>query len=56
MEGPELFVARDRARRFARRLRDTVTERRLAYRGADVGMASLVNEAEATLTLLLEDI
>lgn len=56
MEGPELFVARDRARRFARRLRDTVTERRLAYRGADVGMASLVNEAEATLTPLLEDI
>ncbi|MGE0190620.1 MAG: hypothetical protein AB7T63_01135 [Planctomycetota bacterium] len=56
MEGPELFVARDRARRFARRLRDTATERRLAYRGADVGMASLVNEAEATLTPLLEDI
>ena len=52
---PELFVARDRARRFHRYIQDTLRERRLAYRGADVGMASLVNEAERTLGNVLDD-
>ena len=52
---PELFVARDRARNFARRIRETLQERRLAYRGASVGMASLVNEADKSLVTMLED-
>ncbi len=37
---PELFVARDRARRFARYIREALQERRLFYRGAEVGMTS----------------
>ncbi len=52
---PELFVARDRARRFARYIREALQERRLHYRGADVGMASLLDEADAALAAVLED-
>lgn len=52
---PELFVARDRARRFARYIREALQERRLHYRGADVGMASLVDEADEALAAVLED-
>ena len=53
---PELFVARDRARRFARYIREALQERRLHYRGAEVGMASLVDEAEAALVAVTEDL
>ena len=52
---PELFVARDRARRFARYIREALQERKLHYRGAEVGMASLVDEADAALAAVLED-
>lgn len=52
---PELFVARDRARNFARRIGDTRQERRLAYQGADVGMASLVNEADRALVTMIDE-
>lgn len=52
---PEFFVARDRARRFARYLREALQERKLHYRGADVGMASLLDEADAALAAVLED-
>ena len=48
---PTLFVARDRARTYTRRIKDALTERRLAYQ--DVGMTSLVNEAEASLGEML---
>lgn len=53
---PELFVARDRARRFARYIREALQERRLYYRGAEVGMASLVDEAGAALEAVVEDL
>ena len=53
---PELFVARDRARRFARYIREALQERRLHYRGAEVGMASLVDEAGAALEAVVEDL
>ncbi|MDJ0974591.1 MAG: hypothetical protein QNJ98_09045 [Planctomycetota bacterium] len=53
---PELFVARDRARRFARRLRDALSERRLSYRGDKVGMETLVDHADENLVNVLEDI
>ena len=53
---PELFVARDRARRFARYIREALQERRLYYRGAEVGMASLVDEAGEALEAVLEDL
>lgn len=53
---PELFVARDRARRFARYIREALQERRLHYRGAEVGMASLVDEAGQALEAVLEDL
>jgi len=52
---PELFIARDRARRFARYIREALQERRLTYRGADVGMASLLDEAEESLRAVVED-
>jgi hypothetical protein len=53
---PELFVARDRARRFARYIRDALQERRLHYRGAEVGMESLTQEADEALSAVLADI
>ncbi|MDF1701256.1 MAG: hypothetical protein P1V36_08885 [Planctomycetota bacterium] len=53
---PELFVARDRARRFARYIREALQERRLHYRGAEVGMTSLVDEAGEALEAVVEDL
>ncbi len=53
---PELFVARDRARRLYRRIRDAQQDRRITYRGAASGMTSLRNEAEQLLTMVTEDI
>lgn len=53
---PELFVARDRARRFARYIREALQERRLYYRGAEVGMTSLVDEAGEALEAVVEDL
>lgn len=55
LPAPTLFVARDRARRFARYIREALQERRLHYRGADVGMTALVDEAEAALAAVVED-
>ncbi|MDA1194792.1 MAG: hypothetical protein O2894_06375, partial [Planctomycetota bacterium] len=55
-DAPTLFVARDRARRFARYLGDALQERRLHYRGADVGMTSLVDEADIALDAVLKDL
>ncbi len=52
---PELFVARDRARRFARYIREALQERRLHYRGSDVGMTSLLDEADAAMAAVLAD-
>jgi len=52
---PEFFVARDRARRFTRYLREALQERRLNYRGADVGLTALVDEAEEALSAVVED-
>ena len=53
---PDLFVARDRARRFYRRIRDAQQDRRITYRGAASGMSSLRNEAEQLLTMVTDDI
>ncbi len=53
---PELFVARDRARRFARYIRGALQERRLHYRGADVGMETVSSEADEALGAVIEDI
>ena len=53
---PELFVARDRARRFHRRIADARSERNLAYKGAAVGMETLVDRAEKDLKTALEDL
>jgi hypothetical protein len=52
---PTFFVARDRARRFTRYIREALQERRLNYRGADVGMTSLVDEADENLSAVAED-
>lgn len=49
------YVARDRARRFAHLLQRAQQERRLAYRGDEVGMASLRNEALELLAALLQE-
>ncbi len=53
---PTFFVARDRARRFARYIGEALQERRLNYRGAEVGMASLIDEADEALAAVLEDL
>lgn len=53
---PELFVARDRARRFSRRIREALDERRLGYQGDRVGMATLVDHADDNLAAVLEDV
>lgn len=53
---PELFVARDRARRFHRRISDARSERRLSYKGASVGMETLVDRADRNLKSVVEDI
>ena len=55
-EEPTLFVARDRARRFARYIREALQERRLHYRGSDIGVTALVDEAEAALAAVVEDL
>ena len=52
---PEFFVARDRARRFTRYIREALQERRLNYRGADVGLTSLVDEADENLSAVVAD-
>ncbi len=46
---PTFFVCRDRARRYGRRLREALEERRLAYRGADIGMETLSDSADPGL-------
>lgn len=51
----EFFVARDRARRYARRIGDAFRERRLAYKGSDVGMATLVDQADKDLASVEQD-
>ena len=53
---PEFFVARDRARRYGRRLREALEERRLAYRGADIGMETLSDSADPGLKETLASI
>lgn len=62
MNGP-FYVARDRARRIAHLLGQAAQERRLAYRGDEIGMASLRNEAlsllataDQELTASVEDV
>lgn len=52
----ELFVARDRARRFSRYIRAALQERRLHYRGAAVGMESLTSEADEALAAVVADV
>ena len=52
---PEHFVARDRARRIAWRLERILQERRLAWRGAEVGMATVAEEADAALAEVAQD-
>lgn len=48
-------MARDRARRFVRTIREALQERRLHYRGADVGMATLSNESDEALAAVVRD-
>ena len=55
MTTPAFFVARDRARRVGWNLEKVLQERRLAWRGADVGMASLTDEADRTLAAIAAD-
>lgn len=50
------YVARDRARRIAHLLGQAAQERRLAYRGDEVGMASLRNEALSLLATAEQEI
>ncbi len=53
---PELFVARDRARQFHRRISEVLKERRLAYRGADIGMETVSDKAHEQLREIAADI
>jgi len=53
---PEFFVARDRARRFYRRIGDVLKERRLAYRGADIGMATVSDRAREDMNAIVQEI
>jgi hypothetical protein len=57
-EGPEpqLFVARDRARRWARRLGEAREDRTLTYLGAERGMAVLAPGSQRTFDALEEDL
>lgn len=50
-----LFVARDRARRIAWNLERVLQERRLAWRGAEIGMASVKDDADTALGEIAED-
>ncbi|MFV1958829.1 MAG: hypothetical protein ACC662_05380 [Planctomycetota bacterium] len=52
---PTFFVARDRARRLGWRLGQVLQERRLAWRGAAVGMVSVEDTADATLGRIASD-
>ncbi len=52
---PEFFVARDRARRLGFRLEKVLQERRLAWRGEDVGMSTLRDEADLDLLAIARD-
>jgi hypothetical protein len=51
---PTDFVARDRARGLAWRLERVVEERHLAWRGAEVGMAALTDEAAGAVADLAQ--
>lgn len=46
---PEFFVCRDRARRYTKRVREAHQERKLAYRGDDIGMETLTDHADPGL-------
>jgi len=52
---PEPFVARDRARRLAWRLEKVLQERRLAWRGSEIGMSTLSEGADAELAAIASD-
>ncbi len=55
MTTPTFFVARDRARRLGWNLERVLQERRLAWRGADIGMASLTDDADRVLSEIAAD-
>jgi hypothetical protein len=55
-DAPTFFVAKDRARRFARALLRVLQERLLGWRGAEIGMTTLADPAGASLDALLEDV
>ena len=52
---PELFVARDRARRLGYRLEKVLQERRLAWRGAEIGMSTVSDDADQALADIAQD-
>ena len=52
---PELFVARDRARRLGYRLEKVLQERRLAWRGAEIGMSTVADDADQALADIAQD-
>ncbi len=54
-ERPELFVARDRARRLGWRLGKVLQERRLAWRGEAIGLATLKDEADLEILAIAAD-
>jgi len=53
---PELFVARDRARRWARRLAEAREDRTLAYLGTERGMALLAPGSERAFDAVEQDV
>lgn len=52
---PVFFVARDRARRIGWALEKILQERRLAWRGDEVGMSSVADDADVRLSELAEE-
>lgn len=51
---PTFFVARDRARRIGWGLERVLQERRLAWRGDEIGMSSVADDADTVLAELAE--
>lgn len=51
----EFFVARDRARRLGYRLEKVLQERRLAWRGAEIGMSTVSDDADQALADIAQD-
>jgi hypothetical protein len=51
----EFFVARDRARRLGYRLEKVLQERRLAWRGAEIGMSTVSDDADQALADIARD-